>query len=165
VKRDTFLSCPSETTLEGMSRGHPDECWNAVGSSNARLQTVNNLVASGNREAALYLASNLKRLDGGNLEDALVALGHFAELTMAPLLEFARNQVLTNAELSDALTMLPLSSSDDPGVQLAEMEKRRAAVGRVTDRRLTEQKVLALAAIDSFIIEIKRSINHWADEP
>jgi hypothetical protein len=160
-----FLHSPSEMSLRKLRKVDPDGCWNAVATSNERLQVINSLVSSGNYSAALYLAPNLKRLDGGNLEDALIALGQFSEKDMDRFLDLARNHVLTSHELSNSLTMLPLSTSDEPKAQLAAMKRRRIAAARVSQKALEEYKAAALVAIDNFVTEIKRSMGNEGNKP
>jgi hypothetical protein len=109
----------------------------------------------GNRWAAEYLARNLKGLDGGNLEDALIALGQFSDHDMERLLSFANRKLISKHELVDALTMLPLSFSDNPRAELSALGKRRANVQSITKVELSEQKTDAMKAIDDFVSEIR----------
>jgi len=107
---------PSASSLRALNNGDAGSCWNSIGTSNEKLQAMNTLVSNGNHSAAHYLASHLKRLGGGNLEDALIALGQFSEMDMAGFLELTRAHVLTSRESSDALTMLPFHDrrTEDP---------------------------------------------------
>ena len=129
-------------------------CWTVIGSSNDNLNRLNYLVETGNRWAAQYSAEHLKELDGGNLEDALIALGQFSNHDAQRLLLFANNGLLSKRELTDALTMLPLSLSDNPHAQLISLQSRRDKVMRVTRADLQKQRAQALAAIDTFVSEI-----------
>jgi len=97
----------------------------------------------------------VKALDGGNLEDSLVALGKFSDVDMENFLLFSQKGFISTQELDNALTMLPLSMSDDQAAQLSAMEIRAKNVENVTRMDLSEQKVLALKAIERFIAEIK----------
>jgi hypothetical protein len=74
---------------------------------------------------------------------------------MTRLLLFANNGLLSERKLSDALTMLPLSLSDNPDAQLKAMNQRRSEVVGVTRKDLTQQRRQALAAIDGFVSEIR----------
>jgi hypothetical protein len=158
-----FLRSPTASSLRAL-RTDADSCWTSIGTSNEKLGIISASVSNGNRFAALYLASNLKRLDGGNLEDALIALGQFSEKDMAGFLDFARAHVITSHESSDALTMLPPSMSDDPKAQLAAMERRRVAVTFVSQKPLEAYKVAALEEINEFVMEIKRSMGNEGAE-
>jgi hypothetical protein len=129
-------------------------CWAVIGSSNDSLNRLNRLVETGNRWAAQYSAEHLKELDGGNLEDALIALGQFSNHDVQSLLILANKGLLTKRELADVLTMLPLSLSDDPHAQLSSLRSRRDKVVKVNRTDLQKQKAQALTAIDAFMSEI-----------
>jgi hypothetical protein len=118
---------------------------------------LNNLAATGNRWAAQYSAGHLKHLDGGNLEDALRALGQFSDHDMEDLLTFANKGLLSKHELADALTMLPLTLTDNRRAQLNSLEARRHRVLGVTQTDLQEQRAQALTAISESLSEIRSS--------
>lgn len=155
-----FLQSPSASSLKALRKADAESCWSSIGMSNEKLLVINESVSNGNHSAARYLASNLKRLDGGNLEDALIALGQFSEKDMTGFLDFTRTHVITSHESSDALTMLPPSMSDDAKAQLAAMERRRAAVTLVSQKPLERYKVAALTDINKFVMEIRRSMGN-----
>ncbi len=150
----TFLARPSKHAFTELMAVAEQNCWAFFGSSNSNLQRLTNLVEKGDRWAAEYLADNLRNLDGGNLEDSLIALGKFSKHSMERFLIFAREGYISKQELNDALTMLPLSLSDDQPAQLSELKTRRKMVMRVHRKNLLEQKALALKAIDDFMTEI-----------
>ena len=127
--------------------------------SNPALDQLNHWAERGNRWAARYLAEHLKQLDGGNLEDALIALGQFSDHDMERLLLFASKEQLSNREITNALTMLPLSLSDDPRAQLELLSARKNKVLRVTRNDLSKQRSQALNAIDGFAAEIRSKGN------
>ena len=124
-------------------------------SSNVKINRLNQTVSQGNRWGAEYLVRHLKQLDGGNLEDALVALGQFSSRDMERLLAFSMEGLLSKQELTDALTMLPLSLSDNAAAQLSSLSLRRRKAMRVTRSDLLEQRKHALEAIDDFVAEIR----------
>ena len=148
----TFLNTPDEHGLVALDKS---ACWNVLGSSNINLNRLNNLVAMGHRWAAQYSAGHLKELDGGNLEDALRALGKFSDHDMEDLLMFASKGLLSKHELADAVTMLPLILSDDPRAQLSSLEARRQKILRVTRTDLQEQRAQALNALGESLSEIR----------
>ncbi|RDS82323.1 hypothetical protein DWU98_09900 [Dyella monticola] len=152
-----FLANPDERTLAALGPNVGDQCWQIIGKSNSNLKKLLDSVSSGNYSAASYLAKNLKSLDGGNLEDSLVALGDFSDTRMTDLLAFANKGLISPHELTDALTMLPLSMSDNQAAQLSAMQARRSKVNKVTRSDLVIRKSAALKAIDDFIGEIKSS--------
>ena len=148
----TFLSAPDEANLLALDTS---TCSAVIRSSNGNLNRLNQLVQAGNPWAAHYSAEHVKELDGGNLEDALIALGQFSNHNMTRFLQFAKNGQLSERELSDALTMLPLSLSDNPDAQLKALNQRRSKAVSVTRKDLLQQRRQALAAIDGFVSEIK----------
>ena len=74
---------------------------------------------------------------------------------MTRFLLFAKGGILSERELSDALTMLPLSLSDNPDAQLKVLNQRRSKVVSVTRKDLLQQQRQALTAIDGFMSEIR----------
>lgn len=152
---DTFMSLPTENTLNALARSDEDGCWSVVGPSNLAQNRLNRWAVRGNRWAAEYLAKHLKQLDGGNLEDALIALGQFSDHDMERLLLFANKGLLSKGELKDALTMLPLSLSDNPHGQLDMLRERKIKLQGVTRNDLSTQKTWALTAINDFASEIR----------
>jgi hypothetical protein len=147
-----FLTAPDEAKLRALDKS---ACFAVINSSNYKLSRLNSFVEAGNLWAAQYSAEHLKELDGGNLEDALIALGQFSNHDTKRFLLFAKNGLLSERELSDALTMLPLSLSDNAHAQLNELNQRRSKVVGVTQTDLQQQRKLALAAIDGFASEIR----------
>ncbi len=133
---DAFLSLPSEHSLAALYRSDRAGCWSVIGLSNTALGQLNHWAEQGNRWAAEYMAKHVKQLDGGNLEDALIALGQFSDHDMKRLLLFANKGLLSKRELTDALTMLPLSLSDNPRAQLALLSARKRRVMHVTRKDL-----------------------------
>ena len=148
----TFLSAPDGAKLLALDESG---CSTVIRSSTDNLNRLNQSVEAGNQWAAQYSAEHIKDLDGGNLEDALIALGQFSNRDMTRFLLFAKDGVLSERELSDALTMLPLSLSDNPDAQLKVLNQRRSKVVSVTRKDLLQQRRQALAAIDGFISEIR----------
>jgi len=152
---DVFLAAPTDQRLRVLSRIDRTGCWTMFAQSNAKLGQLNRLAVSGNRVSAQYLAAHLNQLDGGNLEDSLRAMGEFSEHDMEHFLLFARKGLLSNRELADALTMLPLSLSDNPLGQLHSLRLRKSKVSAVRRKDLSDQTARALTAINEFESEIK----------
>ena len=149
-----FLSSPNEHRLREIQQSH---CAALLTASNADLGLLNRLVERGSRSAAELSARNLKSLDGGNLEDALIALGEFSEHDMKYLLVLAHEGLLSGKELTDALTMLPLAMSDHPAGQLKRIVRRKRMAEAVSDKYLETQKTYALNSLNDFASEIKSS--------
>jgi hypothetical protein len=150
----SFLNRPTQHTFATLVGGDDARCWPIIGSSNSNLQQLTGSVEKGNQWASRYLSTNLRNMDGGNLEDSLIALGRFADHKMERLLILAHAGKLSKQELVESLTMLPLSLSDDLPAQLTALKARRALVMRVNQDDLADQKTAALKAIDDFISQI-----------
>lgn len=149
-----LLASPTKRTLSLVSGANDEACWTIIAASNDDLSRLNHRAEQGDHWAAEYLAQHLKKLYGGNLEDALRALGQFSDHDMEGLLFFGNRELLSKHELVDALTMLPLSMSDEPKAQLNLLEARRSRIMRIRRTEVSEQKAQALKAIDDFISEI-----------
>jgi len=156
-RANAFLAHPNQKNLALLRQDASSQCWVIIGNSNANLKALLASVSSGNYSAASYLVANVKSLGGGNLEDALVALGGFSDTHMTDLLTFANHGLISEHELADALTMRPLSMSDNQAAQMSAMQTRRSRVNKVTRPELSHEKSVALKAIDDFINEIKSS--------
>lgn len=150
-----FLATPTKRTFMALSGANEAGCWIVIGSSNASLNKLIHSVEQGNQWAAQYLMKHLRELDGGNLEDSLIALGQFADHDMERLLVLTNKGLISKHELTDVLTMLPLSMSDNPHAQLDFLKARRSRVMRVTRKVLLEQRTQALRVIDDFMLEIR----------
>lgn len=147
-----FLDLPSEQTLAPLKN---ETCWEKIGGFDPNLDRLEHSAGQGNRWSALYLARHLPELDGGNLEDALVALGKFSDHDMERLLVFANDEVLSKYEFEGALTMLPASVSDDSHAQLRFLRQRRSRLLRVHRAELSKQRAEGIAAIDVFMSKIQ----------
>ena len=151
--RDSFLTRASENTYRSLELHH--ECEAPSSYSPNDIQQLIQLAGNGNRWAAQYLAKNLNQFDGGDLEDALVGLGRFSVHDMTSFMMLSKNGTISERNFSDALTMLPLSMSDDQHAQLVELAARRRAVLGVKGRDLSIQRKLAIDSIDKFVKEVR----------
>lgn len=152
-----FLASPTKANYLNLSAVPPCVLMRSPSLSH-NLNKLRSLVAEGNIWAAKYLAQNIRTQDGGELEDSLVALGEFSEQNMAEFLNLVRSKELTNKEMQDALTMLPLSDSDNGQLQLEIMEKRAALVRAVKAKELYHEKNLAIRYIVDFRNEIQQHL-------
>lgn len=150
-----FLKTPNERTLAAMSELAESKCWAVINSSNTTRDRLNRFVGKGNRWAAQVSARHLNTLAGGNLEDALVALGQFGDHDMQRLFVFANRGLLSERQLTDTLTMLPLSLSDNAAAQLQVIRARRDKAIRVSRKDLLNQRRQAVKALDTFAAEIR----------
>jgi hypothetical protein len=64
---------------------------------------------------------------------------------------------MTDRNLVDALTMLPLELEDNFAAQLAELRKRRAALEGIADKGAQQRGRAAIASLDKFIGEVERA--------
>lgn len=149
-----FLRAPSGATFAVMDRGAGEECSKLT---IEQLQDLDRLASNGNRYAAQILSSQIRHLDGGELEDALRSLGEFASAHMREFMAPAVADALTDQDVADALTMLPLDLEGNVCGQLGELNKRRSALEDLTEPIARQRGKAAIAAIDSFIGEIKRA--------
>ncbi len=156
----TFLDFPSEQTLIPLKN---ETCWEKIGGFDPNLDRLEHSAGQGNRWSALYLARHLPQLDGGNLEDALVALGEFSDHDMERLLVFANEGNLSGYELKGALTMLGDSLVDDFPAQLRFLRRRRSKLLRVHRTELSKQRAEGIAAIDGSISEISEILSKNPD--
>ena len=125
--------------------------------TSAMSQALDRRVEAGDRQAALCLTVGLDSLDGGELEDALVALGRFGDHRPAELLELANRGALSNVSLADAVSMLPLSLSlsDDAHAQARAMKARRDRFRNVVQPTLRAERKVAVHSIETALAEIQ----------
>ena len=124
-------------------------------SSSARNQALHAQARKGERRAAYCLALHLRSLDGGELEDTLVALGQYGDRRPIGLLLLAYHGTLSRRSLADAVSMLPLSLSDDMKAQLTALEARRNRFRRVDEPKVVLERHLALRGINAAVAEIR----------
>jgi hypothetical protein len=158
-KVNEFMLTPSEKTSRILSSGAHGDCWNAISASNERLSRLNDLIASGNEWAARYILKHIRALDGGALEDSLVALGSFSEKSPEAFLRLFRAGELSEYHMKSALTMLPLELSDDLQTQLDLLEKRKLRLLNVSAPDLDGQKKIVADVINAQEAEIVRVIH------
>ena len=153
----TFIATPNQKTIKLVSGDNDIKCWNII-KLNANLNKVLHTLKKGNEWSAQYIIKHIKYLDGGNLEDSIIALGEFSTIYsdgMEKLMLSVKDSLLPKNLFKDALTMLPLSLSDDPCKQLSALKFREDRVLRVIKNNLADEKIFALKAIDDFMLEIK----------
>jgi hypothetical protein len=149
-----FLRVPSSTSFAAINPAADNKCsYFTV----EQLQGLDKLAASGDRYAAQLLASQIRTLDGGELEDALRSLGEFGSRHMQEFIGPAVAGAMTDRNLADALTMLPLDLEDNFDAQLAELRKRRSALEGLADKGAQQRGKAAIASLDKFIGEVERA--------
>jgi hypothetical protein len=98
-------------------------------------------------------------LDGGELEDALVALGRYGDRRPAELLLLTHQGTLSRLSLARAVRMLSLSLSDDLPAQARAVKARRQRFREVALPALVAERDLALKSVDSALAEIRTHIS------
>ena len=159
LRSEKFIHDPVTASADELNAPSGADCWSAVMRSEAALSALIVAIRQGSIPAAKYLAPHVDSLDGGELEDAHRALGEFSMFHMTEFMNLARSGALTERDLRRSLVMLPLSLSDRPKSQLAELKKRRAEVEEVSDPALSHYREAALNAIDFGIEQRQRSMS------
>jgi len=151
------LATPDERALQSISGVKNKKCPDII-HSNSNLDDLLRSVERGNSCSAQCLVENLNELDGGNLEDSLIALGKFSmsgKNGMEQLMYFVKNGQLSDRLFGHALIMLSLELTDNPCGQLNELRARKNRILKVKQKNLANEKLIAIKAIDRFILEIK----------
>jgi hypothetical protein len=115
--------------------------------------------AAANRTELRKLLCVLPKLDGGELEDALIALGKAMDRDPAFILRAAQRHEMSTHTLNDSAQMVSLDFGDDQHAQLAALDRRLRAVRAVSDRRLAAARAEAIASINEAIAETRRAID------
>jgi hypothetical protein len=144
-----------------------EECWDQINrekiwprnhpiySSQPLLDKVLKKASNGNKWAALFVATNLRRLDGGNLEDALVALGVSMNKNPTVVLRLCRDGVIGQITLKNCVSSYPLELSDNQRGTLSYLDRRRKRILSVEARDLEDVKRAALTYLDESIRHIQ----------
>lgn len=99
----------------------------------------------------------LRSLDGGELEDALIALGRYGDRKPVELLTLSHQGTLPMPSLADAVRMLPSSWSDNFVRQQLLLQARRNRFTNVSQWRLSAERKLAQRSIDAALVELARA--------
>jgi hypothetical protein len=154
MKRAAFLVVPLAMVVSAEAASVPTDCEQP---SSTRGQAFDRQAGSGDSRAAQCLAVGLDSLDGGELEDALVALGRYGDHRPTKLLALAHQGTLSKPSLADAVRMLPLSLADNFGRQRRALEARRSRFRNVSQSTFSAERELALRSIDSALAELGRA--------
>ena len=170
-----FAARPNElnyaTLINPATREIRDECWSEINHertwtkggrlkyvSKDVLEKVLGKVSSANKWAALVIASNLRKLDGGDLEDSLIALGASINKSPSLLLSLFRDGVINKIELESCCKSTPLDLPENARAHLSYLEKRKRSVSSVKNANLQSAKHLALIYIEQALQETR---NTW----
>ena len=169
-----FAARPNELSYADLvnpsTRVLREECWKEINleqtwtkggrqyvSKNV-LEKVLGKVSNANKWAAVVIASNLRKLDGGDLEDSLVALGVTINKTPSLLLSFYRDGVINKIELESCCRSTPLDLPENARAHLSYLQKRKRSVSSVKTASLQIARSMALIYIEEAIQEVR---NTW----
>jgi len=158
-KVGTFLRSPSKFNYlqivgSETSRAASD-CWSVIAKSPKNRDKITGLVTAGNQWAIRFVAINLKALDGGDLEDALIILGGASNSAPQLLLSLDVDGIITDYELGSAAEMLPESFVDKRNEQINELKMRVQSFKSVRDSRLSRPRSYVLKKLLSDIRELE----------
>lgn len=152
----SFLDHPiSKTYQELDSVGNSEKCWSILKDAN-NLYRLYEHSSKGNHWAIKVLISHLSGLDGGELEDAYIALGESVDVAPMELLIVFGNHQISNDQFKQALLMLPSILVDNKKGSLARLANRKKLIQSINDSNLQNQKTIATEIISCEIKELKR---------
>jgi hypothetical protein len=114
--------------------------------------------ASADHTEVRTLLCVLPKLDGGELEDALIALGKAMDRDPVFILRAAQRHEMSDDALRSSAHMLSLNFGDDLHAQLAALGRRLHKVQAVSDPRLGTVRDEAVASINDAIAETRRAL-------
>ncbi|MCL2761480.1 MAG: hypothetical protein FWD70_07530 [Desulfuromonadales bacterium] len=158
LNHPTYENYAAFTFDKGLSNAK-DICWPDLAKDYRKLARLYKHAGKANEWAVKILIRHTSDLDGGELEDALRALGQSTDKKPQILLREYKEHRMTEYELEDALVMLPLSLTDNEKGQLSALKARKKKFLSVKDPELKHQKEVAVKIIDD---EIKQP---WYSEP
>lgn len=104
-----------------------------------------------NEWAIKILIKHTSDLDGGELEDAYIALGESVDIKPIILLREFKEQRMTENQFAQAVEMLSLSFTDNESGKVLALKARKKKILLIKDVNLKQQKRVAIKAIDSRI--------------
>lgn len=153
-----FLSDPSyKNYLELYSNESAianDACWSEIKRDVHNLARLYKYTTQGNEWAIKILLEHTSDLDGGELEDAYIALGESFDSKPRVLLREFKKRRMTENQFTQALLMLPLSLTDDVRGELTALKARKKTILSIKDAALNHQKKMAAKVLDSQIEQI-----------
>jgi hypothetical protein len=165
AQASTALDCespPSASTAD-MARHAGQEKTIAMQGENCTVSTswkkLLERAANGDDDAATSVAAKLVELDGGELEDALIALGAYSSHRMSHFARLSLQGTLKESDFERALVMLPESQVDDLSLQLKTLTARRKLLAGLSDQTYRQLKTRGIQSVDSKISEITRILS------
>lgn len=159
IAAQAFVNVPTFKNFDLVSKSCKKEHGKKNLLSNSSLIRLNNHAANGNKWAAKYIALHLKYLDGGNLEDAMIALGQFGDSDMKELLMLNHKDIITESNTTRLLVMMPLSVSDNENNQLDLIKQRKSKIFAIHEKELYKIRLLSISALNEMSKTIKNAYN------
>ncbi|WP_374335922.1 hypothetical protein [Leeia sp.] len=153
AQRAHFLGRPNAAHFHALAQNH--SCATALTEDNAALQQLQKRVVQGHPWAARYLAQLLPGMDGGNLEDGLLALGLFADTHPTTLLQMAHDGELSLRNMKDALIMHPATLTEDRTAQIAGLQRRLRKIQQIKRSTLQVEQTEAEQALQQAIAMVE----------
>ncbi len=157
-----FLNNPSrENYLALAKKNRPrvtDKCWIELKKEPDNLLTLYECSKKGNQWCVDLLVKYLSTLDGGELEDAYIALGESIDSNPTILLEIHRNSQITTDQFQQALIALPLNYVDNKNGALLALKHRENSIASIKSNRLNYQKKSASEFLEN---QISHITNKW----
>jgi len=160
-----FLNKPSSESREGLERADSGACSKQATDIDENFHRLVMTVSSGSDAAAEFLAAQVASIDGGQLEDALIAIGSYSERNLQGLLRLAQLKKISEKHLSESLVATPLSLADKFADQVAVLSGRRELVSKLSDPSLSYLKTQLLQTLDAAIAETKRAAESLSRSP
>lgn len=154
----TFLSRPTRAAESSLLiRLRQSRDCRYIRPDGAKLTQLVGTLAGGESLAIRPTGAILSCIDGGELEDAYRALGKYISTSPEELLRAIRSVELSSLQVGYMATMLPLSFSDNVDAQIAELERRRSAIGATSfaKARQGRQMLRAIAAAEARLREVR----------
>jgi len=149
---NAFLNQPNyKTFLELNSQKYKDMCWRQLITSGHNLEKLYKHTSKGNKWGIMFLIKHLNNLDGGELEDAYIALGESIDAMPDALLRANKDNLLTDNQLKQALVMLPDTQHDDKVGSVRTLKNRINKINLINDKSIMYQKKLAVKVINDHI--------------
>jgi hypothetical protein len=153
-----FLNQPNYENYLALNRNdtseNSDVCWLDLKIDVDNLASLYGHARQGNTWAIKILIKHTSDLDGGELEDAYIALGESIDREPRILLREFKEKRMTENQFKQALVMLPLSLTDNEKGEVAALKARKSKIHSIKDSSLKQQKELAEKVINSRIRRI-----------
>lgn len=146
-----YLMVIDQTTVK-----QNENCWEVLKSNNKYLLKLYKNARRGSRWSIEIVAKHLSSLDGGNLEDAFVALGESIDVAPNVIFSLYKNQNITKNQFEKIITTLSLKYVDDKKGKIKALETRQIYIKKYTTKKYIEQKNEAISILTYKIESINK---------